>query len=386
MRLAEFIDSRLDAIVREWDAFAATRVPAGAKMDALALRDHAPQILRAIAADLRTPQTAPEQLAKSHGLAPVVVGAPHTAAEVHGTLRAQGGFSISQLVSEYRALRSSVLRLWAQSGGSPELASAAEDVMRFNEAIDQAIAESVDFYSQEVDRGRHLFLGVLGHDLRTPLSAIQMTAHYLSQVRSDEVVSTAARQLMNSGVRMQGLLDDLLDYSRATLQYGISVDPANADLAVICANLVDEALSARPDRKITLEITGEARGIWDAKRLHQALCNLLFNALDHGTAREPIRVCVVGAPQLITVSVANKGVIPPEMLSTIFDPLRRRPAAGDFQPSDVRDSHLGLGLFIAREIVKAHGGEMEVSSTAGETTFSVRLPRQARSSKEELQR
>lgn len=386
MRLADFIESRLDAIVREWDAFAATRVPASAKMDALALRDHAPQILRAIAADLRTPQTAPEQLAKSHGLVPVVAGAPHTAAEVHGTLRAQGGFSISQLVSEYRALRSSVLRLWALAGGSSELASAAEDVMRFNEAIDQAIAESVDFYSQEVDRGRHLFLGVLGHDLRTPLSSIQMTAHHLSQLRSDDVVSAAARRLINSGVRMQALLDDLLDYSRATLQYGISIEPANADLAIICANLVDEALSARPDRKITLEITGEPRGIWDAKRLHQALCNLVFNALDHGTSREPVRVCVVGTTQGTTVSIANEGAIPPDMLSTIFDPLRRRPVERDTQLSDASGSHLGLGLFIAREIVKAHGGEIEVSSNAGETTFSVHLPRQARSSKKELLR
>lgn len=231
MRLADFIDSRLDEILADWEAFAATRLPTASRMDALALRDHAPQILHAISADLRTPQTAAEQQRKSHGLAPIVAGAASTAAEVHGTLRAKVGFSIIQLVSEYRALRASVLRLWATASGSSELASAAEDVMRFNEAIDQAIAESVNFYSQEVDRGRHLFLGILGHELRSPLNAIQMTAKFLTEIRSDEVVSKAAQRLTHSGARMQALLDDLLDYNRATLYLGLEITPDSIDLA-----------------------------------------------------------------------------------------------------------------------------------------------------------
>lgn len=383
MRLSDFIETRSDEIVREWEGFAATRLPAGSKMDGLALRDHAPQILRAIAADLRMPQSAAEQLAKSHGLAPVVAGAPNTAAEVHGTLRAQIGFSIAQLVSEYRALRTSVLRLWGQAGGTSDLATAAEDVMRFNEAIDQAIAESVAFYSQEVDRGRHLFLGILGHDLRSPLNAIRMTAHYLSRVRPDDVVSTAARRLITSGERMQGLLDDLLDYSRTTLQFGIPIDRSSADLALICANVVEEARSARPDRTVTLESTGEATGVWDAKRLHQALSNLVFNALDHGTSEGDVRVRVEGTLQEATVSVLNEGAaIPQSELLTVFDPLRRRPTERD-NPGDTRDSHLGLGLFIAREIVKAHGGKIEVTSIGGETQFSIRLPRRAETGKEE---
>jgi signal transduction histidine kinase len=172
VRLADFIDTRLREIMVDWEAFAATRLPASSKMDALALRDHAPQILKAISADLRTLQTAAEQQSKSHGLTPVSVGAPQTAAEVHGMLRAQSGFSLIQLASEYRALRASVLRLWAAVNGSEELANVAEDVMRFNEAVDQAIAESVAFYSQEVDRSRQLFLGILGHDPRNPLNAM----------------------------------------------------------------------------------------------------------------------------------------------------------------------------------------------------------------------
>jgi PAS domain S-box-containing protein len=118
-------------------------------MDSLALRDHAPQIMQAIAADLRQPQTAIEQISKSHGLAAYVQGAPHTAAEVHGTLRAQRGFSMTQLMSEYRALRASVLRHWTLSIGASVDTTVLDDVMRFNEAVDQAVAESVDFFGQQ---------------------------------------------------------------------------------------------------------------------------------------------------------------------------------------------------------------------------------------------
>lgn len=154
MRLADFIDSCMEEILGEWDAFAATRLPSAAKMDALALRGHAHQILRAIADDLRQPQTAAAQLAKSHGLAAVVQSAPQTAAEVHGALRAQVGFSITQLFSEYRALRATVLRLWMEENHSLSDASAADDVMRFNEAVDQAIVESLDYFSREYSQDR----------------------------------------------------------------------------------------------------------------------------------------------------------------------------------------------------------------------------------------
>lgn len=375
MRLADFIDAELEELLAEWQAFAATRLPSGTKMEALALRDHAPQILRAIAADLRTAQSAAQQLAKSHGLAPVVSGAPRTAAEAHGALRAQSGFSIGQVVSEYRALRVSVLRLWARADGSSDLATAAEDIMRFNEAIDQAIAESVDFYSQEVDRGRHLFLGILGHELRSPLNAIRLTSAYLGQIRSDDRVSKAAQRLIDSGARMEALLDDLLDYSRTTLHVGIPIRPASTDLGAVCAKVLDEVETARPDRRIELQASGDMRGTWDAKRLHQAFSNLVLNALDHGSSPEPVRIEVRGSEAGVTVSVINAGVaIPSSLLLTIFDPLRRGPPQQPLQPGD---THLGLGLFIAREIIKSHGGRLEATSNERQTVFTAHLPRQS---------
>jgi len=136
MRLADFIDANTPAILAEWELFASSLLPAAAQMDAAALRDDAQQILQAVAKDLRTPQTRVEQSAKSKGRTPMLPRATETAAQTHGRLRAKGGFTIRQLVSEFRALR-----LWGDAGAhGPD---AMEDTGRFNEAIDQAITESV---------------------------------------------------------------------------------------------------------------------------------------------------------------------------------------------------------------------------------------------------
>ena len=112
MRLSEFISSDTDAIVSRWEEFAATRLPAARSMSRLELRDHARQILEAIAIDLGTPQTRDEQSIKSRGMAAAPFDAPETAAQTHAVLRARSGYDIQQLASEYRALRSSVLQSW----------------------------------------------------------------------------------------------------------------------------------------------------------------------------------------------------------------------------------------------------------------------------------
>jgi hypothetical protein len=144
MRLADFIEANSEAILGEWEAFARSLLPAAAGLDVEALRDHAEQILQTAARDLRTSQTGSEQLAKSRGEAARLAGSPETAAQTHAVLRATAGFTLQQMVAEYRALRATVLRLWADphEAGPDALA----DVNRFNEAIDQAVAESVDFF------------------------------------------------------------------------------------------------------------------------------------------------------------------------------------------------------------------------------------------------
>ena len=249
MRLADFIDANVEAIVAAAETFAATLLPAAAHLDREALRDHLPLILSAVAVDLRTPQTAAEEREKSEGRAPPAPGAPETAAQTHALLRAKSGFRIEQLVAEYRALRAGVLRLWIGSDAPPDPV-AFGDMVRFNEAIDQALAESVAFFTTEMDRWRNLFLGVLGHDLRSPLNTILITAQLLSKLSSQAPVAEHSRRLMRSGERMEALLDDLLDYSRASLGLGIAVHRAAVDLASVCDEEMDLLRSALPGRSI----------------------------------------------------------------------------------------------------------------------------------------
>ncbi|SOE94073.1 His Kinase A (phospho-acceptor) domain-containing protein [Burkholderia sp. D7] len=219
MRLADFILRDMETILGQWEGFALTLLPAPADMKSLALRDHARQILEAVAKDLSTSQTKEAQLEKSMGRAPRLIGAPETAAQTRAVLRARGGFDINQLAAEYRALRASVLRSWIDEC-QPE-APHADDVIRFNEAIDQALAESIGFFSVQVDQARNLLLGMLGHDMRSPLQTIQMTAVYLANLNAGDKVSGAASRLIRSGARMQALLGDMLDFNRTNLGLGV---------------------------------------------------------------------------------------------------------------------------------------------------------------------
>src|SRR5229473_3240397 len=154
MRLSEFISREMRAILAAWDSFAAIQLPASSNMDSTALRDHAEEILRAVVKDLQTPQAPAEQVRKALGLAPRIADAPQTAAETHAFLRAKCGFNINQLMGEYRALRASVLHLWADAC-LPDTRN-VEDMVRFNEAIDQAIAESVAYFGTKMTEDRNL--------------------------------------------------------------------------------------------------------------------------------------------------------------------------------------------------------------------------------------
>ncbi len=259
MRLADFIVTNLETIVIEWESFARTCTPGAEKMTRLALKDHAAEILSAIALDLRSPQSAAAELRKTQGRAPVVLGTPDTAAQTHAVLRARAGFSINQLVSEYRALRGSVLRLWAD--GFQRDGHNYVDLMRFNEAIDQAVAESVDFFETYLNDSRNLLLGMLGHDMRTPLWSIKLTAEYLSRLNAGESVSDAAAVLIRSGAAIQALLDDLVDFNRTRLGLGINISPEFVDLGELVAGETEILRSAHPDANIELEIVGKTTAV-----------------------------------------------------------------------------------------------------------------------------
>ncbi|MFM0076255.1 sensor histidine kinase [Paraburkholderia sediminicola] len=371
MRLADFIARDEEPILAQWEAFAATLLPAAASMESSGLRDHAQQILHAVAKDLRTSQTREAQREKSMGRTPKLIDATETAAQTHALLRAKAGFNINQLAAEYRALRASVLRLWADDC-EPE-APDLDDIIRFNEAIDQALAESVTFFSRQIEQNRNLLLGMLGHDMRSPLQAIQVTASYLSALNAGDQVSGAAARLIRSGARMQALLDDLSDFNRSKLGLGINVVPKDVNLADVLADELDELRAVHPNRLLELHVSGEPRGVWDGQRLQQLLQNLVLNAIKYGAQDTPVRVEVTGDATHVRIEVRNCGpAIERTTLACIFDPLTRGP---EHQSKYDRTGNLGLGLYIASEIAKAHHGTIEARSDETETSFSVSLPR-----------
>ncbi len=374
MRLADFIDAHMEDILVEWEGFTRTLLPAASGLDVGALRDHAEQILRAVALDLRTAQTRSEQVAKSRGEANRAPHSPETAAESHAVLRASEGFTMQQMVSEYRALRAAVLRQWMDAYVPGR--EAVADITRFNEAIDQAVAESVDFFTHETERWRNVFLGVLGHDLRGPLNAILLTARLLAQLNDRTPASEATARLLRGGERMRQLLDDLLDFSRSSLELGIPVTLAHMDLAQACQEEIELQRVAWPDNPIELQMDGASGGAlvgtWDASRLKQVLGNLIANAAKYGDAGAPIVVRLADGGDTATLSVENTGpAIAASGSEVLFEPLRR----GAHGSAQTERTSLGLGLFVVRQIARAHGGQVSLTSGAGKTVVSVTLPK-----------
>ncbi len=368
MRLSTFIDQNMEAILVQWEHFAATRLPAATTMTPLLLRDHAQQILEAVVKDITTPQTDDERDEKSKGRAHSLPGAPETAAEAHGLLRATSGFDIRQMASEYRALRTSVLRLWiaACQPNAPHL----DDVVRFNEAIDQALAESINFFTEKLEESRDLFLGTLSHDMRTPLQAILFTAEILTMLNAGDTVAVAARRMMDSGARLQKLLDDLIEYNQAKLGVGVVIKPSSLDIATLFSEELDQLRAAYPGRRFDLRVEGLTKGVGDGTSLRRLLGNLVVNAIKYGKKDAPVVVQVAGKAGELHFEVQNEGVtLDTATLQGLFDPLKRGLNSGH-NPN----GGLGLGLYIARQVAKAHNGEISARCEDDKTVFFVRLP------------
>jgi len=275
------------------------------------------------------------------------------------------------MAAEYRALRTSVLRLWIDE--CQPVTPDREDMVRFNESIDQAVAESVGFFDAQVEQARKLLLGMLGHDIRSPLQTIQTTSTYLAALNAGKKVSEAAARQIRSCVRMNGLLEDLCDFNRTKLGLGINMTPGTVDLATVFCDAVDQLRTAHPGRRIDLEYSGNVQDVWDGSRLQQLFSNLVINAIRYGATNEPVRVVVTGLDAEVRLEVTNSGsAIDPQTLERISDPLTRGPAQENRNANG-----LGLGLYIASEIAKAHHGAIEGRSDQTETAFGVRLPRSA---------
>lgn len=223
---------------------------------------------------------------------------------------------------------------------------------------------------KETLRTNELFAAILGHDLRNPLGSILSAAELIERTAGDERAIKAATRIVSSSQRMNRMIGQLLDFARVRAGRALPVQPARLDLVPVWRDVVDELLpSAR--RSVDLEVVGDTQGVWDADRIGQVASNLVGNAIQHGAPDAPVRIAIDGRDAAaVVVRVHNVGQIPPALLPRVFDPFR---SGRDERP---HVQGLGLGLFITRQIVVAHGGVVEVTSTAEEgTTFVVRLPR-----------
>jgi sigma-B regulation protein RsbU (phosphoserine phosphatase) len=226
------------------------------------------------------------------------------------------------------------------------------------------------------EREREIFLGALGHDLRNPLHAI-MIHSVLLQRRNGAAVAEPVARIMSSTKRMARMIDDLIDFARSRTGE-LSLARAPVDLVDVCKDVLYEVMLSSPDRTIDLSHFGDTRGEWDADRLGQVVQNLASNAVAHGAPRSPIEVSVGEVGAAVRITVSNQGApIPLELREHLFDPFRR--GDGVSTPRTGRSAGAGkgagLGLYVARQIVLAHGGSIDFTSDEAGTVFRVELPR-----------
>ena len=364
MRLTEFIAQESDKIIQEWVRFAQTLLPSAEGMSVERLRDSGPLLLEAIVRQTERRLSGGGEPADAH--AHDVAGPSGT----HALGRLKGGFDLGQVISEYRALRMSVLRLWAERKDIVD----AEGVRVFNETIDEAIAEAAERYTERIHEVKDQFVGVLGHDLGNPLSAIIMAGRSLLEKSPvDEKAHRRLARIVTSAERMHRMIRDVLDLTRQRFHRPMPLNSLPSDLGATCRDIVAEVREANPERNIQVAERGDLRGQWDSDRMAEVISNLVGNAVQHGAPGSPVEISLTGTDDEVTLAVKNQGEpIPNEDIAALFEPFQ----TGAAQP-DV-GGHLGLGLFITREIVAAHGGRIEAASSrdAG-TTFTIQLPRHA---------
>jgi signal transduction histidine kinase len=305
---------------------------------------------------------------------------PGRAAEIVRRLGV-GSYLIVPLLARGRTLGTLSLVRYdpARRFGPSDLPFAGELGARCGLALDNArlfreaeearhLAEESARAKEDAARFGEQLLGMVSHDLRSPLAAIAASTQLaLRRASEDEALVRALRRTSSAAGRMGRMIEDLLDFTRARLGGGIPLSRREADLGKIARYAVEEAQAANPEHPLVHRLHYQ-KGLYDPDRMSQVVQNLIANALEHGAARAPVVVETRPEGERVVLEVSNQGAaIPEEMLPTLFEPFRGG------APGKAR--HLGLGLFIVREIVRAHGGEVSARSGPEGTTFTVRVPR-----------
>jgi signal transduction histidine kinase len=285
----------------------------------------------------------------------------------HALQRLGYGVGLETLTREYSKLRVVLLR---ELLAIPSTPANRESLVRLHEGMDRAINEATRRYATRREEVRERFISILGHDLRDPLSTVVISANTL--VDNDQL-DTESRQIATRIVRacdrMQRMISDVLDFARGHLGGGIPVHPALADMGEVCRAAADELAAANPQRPIAVRIEGDLRGAFDRDRVHQAIANLLSNAIQHGEGPIELRAYETPDHRAVITEVESHGaVIPARVRDRIFEPF------SEADPDAPRQG-LGLGLYIVHQIALAHGALSEVESTEQATTFSIRWPR-----------
>lgn len=234
----------------------------------------------------------------------------------------------------------------------------------------RALAHELQERSESL-RLNEMYMAVLSHDLRNPLTAILTGAMALQRQLADpEKVQSLANQIQSSGRRMGQMIEDLLDVTRVRQAGSMPLKLGAASLDAVVDRAAQELRDNDSNRCIQVDTQGDMAGVWDSERLLQVASNLIGNALQHGAPCAAVQVDVDGAATAsVVLSVSNDGAIADHLKAQLFNPFRER----IHQPG--RHQGLGLGLYIAQQIVLAHGGTIEAFSENARTTFRVKLPR-----------
>jgi len=276
-------------------------------------------------------------------------------------------------VSEYRALRATVVRLWTRELSMVN-GDALLELTRFSEGIDQALGESIAYYTAARERSHEIFLGVLSHDLRTPIGTVLMSAEYLRRAGNlNDLQEKPVSQIIRSATRIKQLVADLIGVAHIRLGGSLPIDKRPIALGDVCELVVDEVRAFHPRRTLKLITVGDLHATADPSRIAELLTNLLQNAVQHGRQDTPISLAARGEVDRVILIVHNEGAaISANARRRMFEPLVK----GESQEGSGASDSLGLGLYIAREITTAHGGSIEIeSSDSAGTSFTVSLPR-----------
>jgi PAS domain S-box-containing protein len=269
----------------------------------------------------------------------------------------RGGGEVHHLLVSREPLRDA-------SGAVVGVTGAATDITG-QKRVQEQLAQALAFRDQ--------VMGILGHDLRNPLGAVcALSALLMRREDLPEGAQEPILEIGRAGQRMLEMIGTLLDFTVSRFTGALPVAPVATDLHDVCRDVVGELRAASPGRSIELTVEGDGRGTWDPARLAQVVSNLVGNALQHGPRHAPVRVSLTGDETTAVLAVENQGpAIAPELMPVLFEPFCRGSALRDAS----RARGLGLGLYIVRQVVDAHGGTIEVDSTERRTAFTVRLPR-----------